>query len=207
MTNLISRHKRWLFPLLGLALLAPFTPYLDLTISNYFYNADETSFTNNAFYSFVYHYAQLPGFIVFGCAMVALIASYFKKSLKKHRNTILVLVLAMAMGPGLIINVFLKPGWGRPRPRQVIEFSGPEAYRAFYSPNFGAYTSDKYKSFPSGHASMGFYFFVLAVMGARMRNRPLVFAGYSIAMILGIILGITRIAQGGHFFSDIVVAA
>ena len=205
--KLIYQHKRWLFPLLGLILLAPLTPYLDLKISGYFFHPEPGSFTNNAFHSFVYHYAQLPGFIFFGIVIVGLGLSYVKKNLVPHRNTLLVLVLAMALGPGLIINVFLKPGWGRPRPRQVVDFSGPEDYQAFYSPKFGYNGSDRYKSFPSGHASMGFYFFVLAVMGARMRNRSLVLIGYSVAISLGIILGITRVAQGGHFYSDIVIAA
>jgi len=207
MMKLISQHKRWFFPVLGLILLAPFTPYLDIKFSGYFFNPESGNFTNNAYHSFVFHYAQLPGFIFFGIALLGLGLSYFKKRLTRHRNALLIFVLAMALGPGLIINVFLKPGWGRPRPRQVIDFAGSEKYQAFYSPRFGYNGADKYKSFPSGHASMGFYFFILAVYGARMRNRPLVLIGYSVAITLGIILGVTRIAQGGHFFSDIIVAA
>lgn len=204
----IYRHKRWLFPLLGVILLAPFTPYLDLSVSNYFYNPQTGSFTNNAFYSFIYHYAQLPAFFTFGCALLGLAASYFNKGLKKYHKEFLVLVLAMALGPGLLINVVFKPGWGRPRPRQVIEFSGPERYRPFYEPNFEAPpSSDKYKSFPSGHASMGFYFFVVAVLGMWKKNRILIITGFSLAFVLGITLGITRIAQGGHFFSDVIFAA
>jgi len=202
----VEKHSRWIVPLLGLFVLAPITPYLDIKLSGFFYDPKSSTFTNNAFYYLVYHYAQLPGFIVFGAALLGLCLSYIKKSLTPYRNSFLVLVLAMAIGPGLVINVLLKPGWGRPRPRQIEEFSGSEKYRAFYAPNFGYNKADKYKSFPSGHASMGFYFFVFAVMGARVGDRRMVYAATATALTLGIILGITRIAQGGHFFSDIIVA-
>jgi len=207
MKKLFTQHKRWLFPLLAIILLTPLTPFLDLKISEYFFHPETGNFTNNGYHYFVFHYAQLPGFIFFGIALLGLSLSYVNNHLVPHRNSLLAFVLAMALGPGLIINVLLKPGWGRPRPRQVIDFAGSEKYRAFYSPNLGYRKADKYKSFPSGHASMGFYFFILAVIGARMRSRPLVLTGYSMAIVLGIILGITRIAQGGHFFSDIVIAA
>ncbi len=109
--------------------------------------------------------------------------------------------------PRLIINALLKPGWGRPRPRQIENFGGNALYRSFYSPDFGHHTSDKYKSMPSGHASMGFYFFALAVLGRRLKNRKLEILGYCLAFGLGGLLGLTRIAQGGHFFSDVMISA
>jgi len=207
MTKLLLKHKRWLIPLLLLIILAPLTPALDIATSNFFFRPDMNDFTNNGFYSFIYHYAQLPAFILFGISLSVLALSYIRKNLIPYRNIFLVFVLAMMLGPGLIINVLLKPGWGRPRPRQIEQFSGTEPYQPFYAPRFGYTGSDKYKSFPSGHASMGFYFFVVAVVGSRLKNRPMIIVGYTSAIVLGVILGITRVAQGGHFFSDIVIAA
>jgi len=207
MKELFFKHKRWLLPLLFLVTIAPLSPYLDLAASNYFFRPEKNNFINNGFFSFVYHYAQLPGFILFGASIFVLTLSYVKKKLIPCRNVCLVFILAMMLGPGLIINVLLKPGWGRPRPRQIEQFSGIEPYRPFYAPRFGYTGSDQYKSFPSGHASMGFYFFVVAVVGARLKNRPMMIIGYASALVLGTTLGITRIAQGGHFFSDILIAA
>ena len=207
MKEFIALNNRWVLPLLFFIIITPLTPILDLGISSVFYDQQSQMFTNNSFYQFIYEFAQLPGFAVFGAALLIFGLSYLKKPLMRHRDKCLMLILAMIIGPGLIINVILKPGWGRPRPRQVEELGGVVPFRSFYSPNLGPHTSDKYKSMPSGHASMGFYFFAVAVLGRRLKNRRLEIAGYCLAIGLGTLLGLTRIAQGGHFFSDVLISA
>ncbi|MCE2981992.1 MAG: phosphatase PAP2 family protein, partial [Parachlamydia sp.] len=90
--------------------------------------------------------------------------------------------------------------WGRPRPRQVQAFGGTHPFIPFYQPSFHAL--ERFKSFPSGHSSMGFYFFSLVFLGRQQRNKKLVQCGWGMALGLGAALSLARIAQGGHFLSD-----
>jgi lipid A 4'-phosphatase len=107
------------------------------------------------------------------------------------------LSLSLVLGPGILVNVILKDNSiGRARPSQITEFGGQADFtRAFeYS---GA--CDSNCSFVSGHASMGFFFIGL---GWLMQSKRWFYIGLGI----GVIVGITRIVQGGHFLSDTVFA-
>jgi lipid A 4'-phosphatase len=106
----------------------------------------------------------------------------------------------------LIIHGVLKDHWGRPRPRQVIEFGGLQSFRSYYEPNIG-HQPEPSKSFACGHASLGYYFFALALLGIIYRLRWLFWLGMGLAWGLGILLSLARIAQGGHFLSDTLASA
>ena len=54
---------------------------------------------------------------------------------------------------------------------------------------------------------MGFYFFSLALVFKRWGRRGLFYAAMAFSFALGIALGITRMAQGGHFLSDVLATA
>lgn len=193
---------KMIFVILAL-LLTPFTPWLDLTVSRYFYS--EGHFVSNAFTEFLFDYGVLPAWILFISGIIALILSYFPRW-KRGRSPALLLVLTMVIGTQFIIHNMLKDHWGRPRPKQVIEFGGEQNFRPFYQPNFFNQPEPS-KGFPCGHCAMGFYFFSLAFIGRRLRIQWLYVAGISVALILGTALGVMRIAQGGHFLSDVLVSA
>ena len=60
-------------------------------------------------------------------------------------------------------------------------------------------------SFPSGHASMGFY--LMAPAFVCYRRRPRLALGFLLlGLISGGIIGMARVVAGGHFPSDIVWA-
>ena len=61
------------------------------------------------------------------------------------------------------------------------------------------------KSFPSGHASVAFYLFTpfFPLRGSRKKWAVLFL---SLGMSYGILMGFTRMVQGGHFPSDVVWA-
>lgn len=203
------RKWSWLLPIFFIAILTPFTPYLDLSFSRYFYNLGEsnvTHFVSNPIFDFFYSYALLPGQIVAVLAIIALLCSYVVPRCQSWKKPALVLVLTLAIGAGFICHFILKDHWGRPRPKQVIEFGGKQSFRPYYKPNFFNQPEPS-KSFPCGHCTMGFYFFAIALLAARYRRRLLFYSGLIIAIALGIGLGITRMAQGGHFFSDIIFSA
>ena len=196
----------WLLPILAMAAIAPFTPALDISAANYFYNGDEHHFSNNAFYEFMYQYGVIPAEITAIIAFLVLCLSYLRKSFKKWQLPSLVLVLTMVIGAGVIAHALLKDHWGRPRPRQIVNFGGTQPYRSFYKPNF-THEPEHYKSFPCGHCTMGFYFFALALVFKRLDYTRLFYTILVFAFLLGTALGIARMAQGGHFLSDILMGA
>jgi lipid A 4'-phosphatase len=112
----------------------------------------------------------------------------------------LYLVLALTLGPGLLVNTILKDHWGRARPSQIVEFGGDKQFTPTLVP---ARQCERNCSFPSGHAALGFSLVAFAFLIPGRRRRRL---AATAAMALGSLYGIGRIAQGGHFLSDVVVS-
>lgn len=116
---------------------------------------------------------------------------------------VLYFLLVCAIGPGLLVHNVLKDCVERPRPRDIVEFGG---YEEFNVPSFSYHkltqNSDerKHHSFPSGHASVGYMFMAIAMLykGAK---RYITFVA---STILGLVIGIVRVAQGEHFLTDIL---
>ena len=110
------------------------------------------------------------------------------------------LLLSVLIGPGLIANFVFKDHWGRPRPRDLVEFGGPSAYVAPLVPSHegGA-------SFPCGHCSVGFLYAAGWWIWRRTRPRWAQ-ASLALGLTAGFALGLGRMAAGGHFLSDAVWA-
>ena len=139
-----------------LSLLAPFTPTIDFYCAEYFYTP-ETGFYNNAFFACLFKYGELFGLAtgVFAAGVFAL--SLFPPEMEKMEERGFDDGLTLALGAGLMTNLGFKEYWGRPRPKQVVEFGGKHAYRPFWNPDLHT-RHDPQRSFPSGHVAMGFYF-------------------------------------------------
>ena len=105
-------------------------------------------------------------------------------------------VTALALGPGLVVNTLLKDHWGRPRPSTIAEFFGPNSYVRALIPSDQCLVNC---SFPSGHAALGFWMVAFALLVPGRWRRPAVMA----ALLFGGLVGLVRIAQGGHFLSDV----
>lgn len=107
------------------------------------------------------------------------------------------LFLVLIVGAGLIVNVVLKDGFGRARPRDIQEFGGSRQF----TPAFVLTAEcDKNCSFSSGEGAGGF--FALALAAALGRRRAALVA----AVGVGALVSWSRIASGAHFFSDTVVS-
>lgn len=193
-------------PLLLVILITPFTPFLDLSISQYIYDSNQGSFISNDFTKFVYNYGFYPADILCLLALIVLAVSFFKPDWIKWRRPALVLISTLIVGGGLITHIALKDQWGRPRPKQVIEFGGQQEFRPYYKPNFFNQPEPS-KSFSCGHCTTGFFFFALALVGKRLKNKKITYLGWALAVTLGILLSVVRILQGGHFFSDTLITA
>lgn len=110
----------------------------------------------------------------------------------------LFILLSVVLGPGLLVNGVLKDHWGRPRPRQVLELGGGYPY---VPPLVMASTPGK--SFPCGHCSVAYL--VASGWWILRRRRPRQAAASLVAgLFLGTLLGLGRMAAGGHFLSDVI---
>ncbi len=207
MHNYITRHWPWLVPLLALLCIAPFTPALDLAISRFFYGSAEHPFPAQfPLFPFLYTYGEWPGLATGFGGFLLFLGSFIFRTLKHYRKAGLTLALTLAIGAGLISAALLKEHWHRPRPKQTIDFGGNYPYTPFYTyPSIQ--TTEGLKSFPSGHAMMGFYFLVFIPIGDYYRNRALKLFGLITGLGFGILLSLTRLAQGGHYLSDTIFSA
>lgn len=109
----------------------------------------------------------------------------------------LYVVAAFAIGPGLLANTLAKDHSHRPRPGETQEFGGEFAYRAPFAFD-GA--CDQNCSFVAGDPAAGFAFLAPALL-LPARRRP---AGIVATLLLGAGIGLMRMLQGAHFFSDVV---
>lgn len=149
----------------------------------------------------LYRFGVWPAYLLSSAGLALLVAGFFWAKAYPFRKSALFLVLLMALGPGLIVNAIFKDHWGRPRPRQVQLFGGD---RQFHQP-WERGTDGTGRSFPSGHASAAFYlmapYFVLRARDRR-RARLALAAGVG----YGLLMGFARMAQGGHFPTDVIWA-
>ena len=176
---------------------------IDLVVGGWFYSTENEWFLKDAEpLKLIYDKGLLPALCVAGGSALVLLVGFKSEWLRRYRKVAIYLLLVMVIGPGLLVNALMKEGWGRPRPRQVENFGGDERYERLWEYDGSSYG----KSFPSGHASMGFYFFCVYFLWRR-EGRKSVWLGLLLALGLGGILGFTRVAQGGHFVSDVVWSA
>ncbi len=148
-----------------------------------------------------YDFGVYPALIL-GCGgLIAWIASFFWTRLESWRDPGLFCGLLLIVGPGILINGVLKPYWGRPRPNALVEFGGQRQFLPVWQYGHGQDES----SFPSGHASMGFYLMAPAFVFRRRRPR-LALAFLLLGTMSGSVMGLSRVVAGGHFPSDVIWA-
>ncbi|MCB1091385.1 MAG: phosphatase PAP2 family protein, partial [Verrucomicrobiae bacterium] len=154
------------------------------------------------FWRFLYEFALVPVLLVCVAAVGALLGGFRWEILRRARRVAWFALALLALGPGLIANLWLKDHWGRPRPREITEFGGRWPYESVFGMDF----TGEGKSFPCGHATMGFYFLGLWFL---LRGvRPMwAWVSLVVALAWGGLIGFTRMVQGGHFATDSVWAA
>jgi membrane-associated phospholipid phosphatase len=111
-------------------------------------------------------------------------------------RAIIFLALTLAIGPGLLVNAILKPHSGRPRPVEIVQFGGHEPYVPWWKAN-GTCTSNC--SFVSGESSVAAWLFAPAVLIPPPWRATAVGA----ATIFTVAIGLSRMAFGKHFFTDV----
>ncbi|HYB11688.1 MAG TPA: phosphatase PAP2 family protein [Alphaproteobacteria bacterium] len=136
-------------------------------------------------------------FLIFGFAWRVLLGRAF---FALSRAGVIYLMAVFILGPGLLVNSILKEDWGRARPSQIVEFGGEK----HYTPPLEIADQCQHNcSFVSGEASLGFAFSAFGFVATDPRRRRL---GLAAGIVLGSAFGFLRIAQGGHFLSDVYFA-
>lgn len=146
----------------------------------------------------LYDYGEIPGIALAVGAALFLVVSHFRKAFDEYRKPCLVIILTVIIGPGILVNGILKNYWGRPRPVDIVAFGGHAEYRKTWPPG-GA--SDG-KSFTCGHCAMAFS---ISSAVAFFPYHPVAsIAALFAGVAFGIITGIARVVQGGHFVTDVL---
>jgi membrane-associated PAP2 superfamily phosphatase len=126
-------------------------------------------------------------------------ASYLFGDLRAWRMPCFFVLALIVFGPGLMVNSVLKPNFARPKPGETKEFGGYHDFHPVGQPG----ASKINRSFPSGHAAMGFALIAPAfVLYPHRRLWAAVFV--VVGCLTGGLVGGVRITQGGHFLSDVI---
>ncbi len=186
--------------LLCFAALFAFFPELDLIVSAAFYDPARGFVGDHVPVVWaIFKGVPLMSRAIMLALAIALLAYAFQRGEagRRRRMQVAYLVAALALGPGLLIDVVLKDNWGRARPAKVVEFGGTRTFTPALVPTDQC---EKNCSFVSGHASAGFYLVSLGFLGGAAARRRWTLVG----LAAGALFGFGRITQGGHFLSDIV---
>ncbi|MEM9018224.1 MAG: phosphatase PAP2 family protein, partial [Verrucomicrobiota bacterium] len=174
-----------------------------LAAQEWIYRISGESWSNGerGFWDVLYRYGTIPATIVVLLAIIGYVLSWSRPAFRRWRQVLLFLVMVAVVGPGIITNAGLKEYWGRPRPREVEGLGGHSAFERVLTID----RSSDGKSFPCGHATMG-YFFIAGFFLLRRHRRSLAELFLIGGLAAGFFMGIARMAQGAHFFSDVIWA-
>ncbi|MCX5516518.1 phosphoesterase PA-phosphatase [Kaistia algarum] len=109
------------------------------------------------------------------------------------------LLTSLALGPGLVVNGLFKSLSGRPRPIAIDIFGGPSPFVPAW--RFSDYCASNC-SFVSGEGSSSMWLMGLVFLLPKPLRLP-------IGILIGLValaLSVNRLAFGGHFASDVLVA-
>lgn len=185
------------------ALLFLLAPAVDLAVSRLFHDPAQ-GFSLAAWPPLRFVEATVPWItrlvILLAIVATAWLALIGKPLWRFDRRMLAFIIAAIALGPGLIVNTLLKDHWGRARPSQVEAFGGT---RQFTPAPLPAIQCERNCAFVSGHAALGFSLVSFAFLAAPGWQRRTAVAA---AIGFGGLVGLGRIAAGGHFLSDVIYA-
>ena len=201
-----AKQLEWRSGLLGLlACLLVFTlwPQVDVAVSAWFFDPVAQRFTATHWPWVIAIHEGFPllGNVLFLVCLVALLVGQWRpqpvgKAWRRRCATWVVLVI---VGIGVVVDWAFKDHVGRPRPEQIQVFAGnlpfvPAMHVTSYC--------DVNCSFVSGHASGAFSLMAWGLWAPWHRRKRWL----SVGLGVGAVIGLMRIAQGGHFLSDVIFA-
>jgi len=170
---------------------------LDRSISARFYSPDSGWYLEESPpWYWLYRYGTIPGILLTLSALIGTVVVRVRRPDSHWYRLFLLILLTALLGAGLLVNGFLKPYWGRPRPSQIQEFGGQHTYREALSPGIPG----KGRSFTCGHCTMGFLFVTLIYF--RRRSAAVAWVGGLGGLAYGGLISAARVVQGAHFVTD-----
>jgi lipid A 4'-phosphatase len=145
-----------------------------------------------------YRFGALPGLALVAGACLCWTGSWFRPALRSWRNPCLFVIGLTALGPGLLVHLVFKNLLGRPRPYETVHFGGAQQFLRPFEPG----TPFHGASFMSGHAAMAFLVMGLFFILKGWKRWAALFGG----LAFGLLVGSTRVVQGDHFPSDVLLA-
>lgn len=200
------RHHAWLAcgsSLLLLIALFGLWPDLDNQVSRLVYDPALPGFPAKQIYGVLMIYKLAPMVnqaLLLLSLLVLLIAWIRPASINvKWRRRCQTWVVMMVLGLGVVVDWALKDHVGRVRPEYSQMFGGPLDSRPLLEWDQAC---DNNCSFVSGHAAGGFALMAWGMWAPRRQRQPWIALG----LFAGTGIGAIRIAQGGHFLSDVMFA-
>ena len=178
-------------------------PDLDLKLAGLFFDPERGGFWRA--YDPPYLRARdAATWVITLVAMPAVVALAFKlirpqRPLLIPGRAVVLMLVTLALAPGVVANLVFKEHWGRPRPIDVTEFGGTEHFRPWWDPRGDC---PKNCSFVAGEPSGAFWTLAPAAV-VPQQWRAL---AYGAALTFGAAVGLLRMVAGAHFFSDVVFA-
>ena len=169
----------------------------DLRFSAEFFTEEQEWFlAETPPWNWFYEYGVIPGVLVSILSFFTWIYARTNKNLAILRPYLLICALTPIIASALLVNVVLKDHTGRPRPREIKQFSGNWEYL----PALKTGIPGRGHSFPCGHCSIAFTLTSGVVIWRR--SRKFAISSLSLGLVFGIMMSIARITQGAHFITD-----
>lgn len=172
-------------------------PGIDQAVSRWFYGPDEGFALQNS--PALQTLRSSADLLMRGIALLTLFQIARCALARRGSPRSLWLLSCLIVGPGLLVNGILKAYWGRPRPRETDIFGGEAPYQKVWVISDWC---DRNCSFVSGEASSAFWLVAAALLVPRP-HRTVVTA---LAAIYAAAVSLNRVAFGGHYLSDVVLA-
>jgi lipid A 4'-phosphatase len=176
-------------------------PQIDLWVSGLFYTPERGFYlADNPLVVFIYNVIPILTTAMSIALIGLLLYTWLKRrtALGLNQRAYAYLLLVLLLGPGLLSSIF-KDNWHRARPATIEQFGGELQFsRAFVISD----QCDNNCSFFSGHPTSLYFFIAVALVAPPIYRRRFM----ALAISGGLIVGLGRVIQGGHFFSDVITS-
>lgn len=194
--------RHLLLPLLAGLLLAWLFDLtrLDWRMSNWFFDSQAMRFPlrDNPFLEIGLHHIVKYVVVVFAVAVAAVtIASFLKPQWRHYRPLLIFLVLSLGLSSAAVSE--LKTLTGLHCPYELTAYGGDMPFFGVFDVRPKGVPAGR--CWPGGHASTAFclfgLYFALGWVGRREQANAILLG----TLLLGLVLGMGRVAQGAHFMS------
>ena len=177
-------------------------PQIDLAMTHAFYDPQHAFYGATVFGRTLREIFRLASYTIFAAFVLAYISArlYARKRLVPTGRNLAFLALTLALGPSLSVNLLIKEHSHRPRPFQTTEFGGQWEFRPFGHFD-GQCVTDC--SFVSGETSTAAW----SLAPALLTPPPWRAAVIGASVLFTLVMGVERVAYGGHYLSDVTFGA